>query len=475
MSFAVTISQLKQAVQNGAAIRQRTSILSLNVAGSRATVRRRSEAAVTMGGQTRSGVEESEDTWVRTSEGWRLLLVKAIGSVEAAPASGATPDVVKEIGLHARSVDDLNAIGDAIGDARVVALGEATHGTREFSAIRARVVEYLAEKKGFTVVAVEDNWTEAAAIDDYIKTGPGDAKSALARLKGWPFRTREMLSLIEAMRARNERAAVKMSYAGFDMTWSEAAREEVTRFLRTAAPDQLAAAETWYAEVIALGTRRPGLDADATAAAEAARKVVDLVDNLRASSDASRWRRARQAAEVVYQATAFRIRGQSPGFRDQMMARNVQWLCEQEHPGEKILLWAHNAHISAESNPFFKPMGVWLRERLGNRYYALGLLVAGGEVRAVGSKGLAIHVMPPAAPEAGESRLSEVSNADFFIDMRRLLTGAARAWLDQPHTFYSVGARWNEEVVGANTAVFSPAKSFDGFVFIRRGHASIAP
>jgi erythromycin esterase len=479
--FTTTIAQIKQALQNGAVIKQRTTIISLDIAGTTARVVTRSESSITMGGQTRSGVEQSEDTWVRTSDGWRLKLSVALGSSETAPSASSDrlDAVIAEINRYARSLDDLASISDAIGDARVVGLGEATHGTSEFSAGRARIVEYLAANKGFTVLAVEDNWAEALAVDSYIKTGQGTAGDALARLKGWPIRTRETLALVNAMRAINIQNPGRMTFAGFDMTWAETARDQVAEFINRAAPNQLAMVEKWYSEVIALGPRRPNPEANARPAAEAARKVVDLLDSARdvlvkASDDAS-WRHARQAAEIVYQATAFRIEGRSPGFRDEMMARNVQWLCEQEHPGEKIVIWAHNAHISSDSSSFFKPMGAWLREKLGNRYYGLAFTVAGGEVRAVGSKGLATHMMPPAAKHAGEGPLARAFLPSYFLDMRSLQDGAARGWLNQPHAFYTVGARWNEKVLDANTSVFSMAKSFDGLVFVRQGHASIAP
>jgi erythromycin esterase len=217
--FTTAVAQLKQVLQNGATVKQRTAIVSLRVDETGARTVRRSDVSVTLGGQTRTGTEESEDTWVRTPDGWRLKLVRALGAVEKAPAPAhGTNAVVKEIQLHARALDDLDAICNAIGEARVVALGEATHGTSEFSDARARIVEHLAARKGFTVLAVEDNWAEAAAIDNYIKTGNGSPEGALAQLKGWPFRTREMLELIEAMRAVNTKSPGKMTFAGFDMT-----------------------------------------------------------------------------------------------------------------------------------------------------------------------------------------------------------------------------------------------------------------
>jgi erythromycin esterase len=476
--FATTIAQIKQALQNGAAVKQRTTIDSLQLAGTTVRVTRHSEVSVTIGGQTRRGVERAEDTWTHTPDGWRLQLSIALGSNETAPQSSAPTDAaVAEIDRHAHSRDDLRAIAEAIGDARVVALGEATHGTQESSAFNASIVEHLAANKGFTVLAVEDNWADAFAIDHYIQTGTGTPEAALARLKGWPLQTPEMLALIRTLRAINTQSAGRMTFAGFDMTWPETALARVKEFVRQTAPAHLATIEKHYAEVNALGPRRPDPGPDARPAAAAARKVADLLDALRDelinASNAHLWHHARQAAEIVYQATAFRIEGQSPGFRDEMMARNVRWLLEQEHPGKKIILWAHNGHISAHCDAFFKPMGAWLREKLGNQYYAIGYSVAGGEVRAAGAKGLAaVHTMPAAPQDSGDAVLARASKPIFFLDMRCLPDGPAKVWLTEPHKFYSVGARWNETVPDANTAVFPMSKSFDGLIFIREGHAS---
>jgi len=89
---------------------------------------------------------------------------------------------VAELDRYAEPLDDLAPLAEAIGDARVVALGEAMHGTHEIFRAKRRIVEYLARTKGFTVLAVEGNWPEALAVDSYIKTGEGDPRGALAQL-----------------------------------------------------------------------------------------------------------------------------------------------------------------------------------------------------------------------------------------------------------------------------------------------------
>ncbi|WP_433258443.1 erythromycin esterase family protein [Streptosporangium sp. CA-135522] len=84
-----------------------------------------------------------------------------------------------------RNTADLRALGVMIGDAKVVGLGEATHGSHEFFTMKGRVFRYLVEEKGFTTFALELSWSAGLQIDDYLQTGRGDtrkiAKEVLAK------------------------------------------------------------------------------------------------------------------------------------------------------------------------------------------------------------------------------------------------------------------------------------------------------
>ena len=73
--------------------------------------------------------------------------------------------------------DDLAFLSEMIGDARLVGLGEATHGSREFFTMKHRLVQYLVEEMGFTTFAIEANFPEAARINDYLHTGEGDPQN----------------------------------------------------------------------------------------------------------------------------------------------------------------------------------------------------------------------------------------------------------------------------------------------------------
>src|SRR5216684_1510761 len=119
-------------------------------------------------------------------------------------------------------LDDLRQMQSTIGNARIVAMGEATHGTHEFFQLKHRMLEFLVERMGFTVFGIEANWPESLAVNEYVLHGHGDATAALAGMYFWTWNTEELLDLIQWMRAWNAdpKHDKKVRFYGFDMQFS---------------------------------------------------------------------------------------------------------------------------------------------------------------------------------------------------------------------------------------------------------------
>lgn len=120
---------------------------------------------------------------------------------------------------------DYDALLDRIGDARVVLLGEASHGTHEFYAERARITRRLVEERGFTAIAIEGDWPGAHRVNRYVR-GAGrdrDAEEALGgfrRFPTWMWRNADVLELVGWLRARNdgvEHASRRAGFYGLDL------------------------------------------------------------------------------------------------------------------------------------------------------------------------------------------------------------------------------------------------------------------
>lgn len=107
--------------------------------------------------------------------------------------------------------EDLMPLKQIVGDARIVSLGEATHGTREFFEMKHRILEFLVKEMGFNTFAIEATWPESNLVNNYIQTGEGDPARLLAGLFFWTWNTQEVLDMILWMREN------RVSFHGFDM------------------------------------------------------------------------------------------------------------------------------------------------------------------------------------------------------------------------------------------------------------------
>ncbi|RPJ59788.1 MAG: hypothetical protein EHM23_12835 [Acidobacteria bacterium] len=126
---------------------------------------------------------------------------------------------------------DMQPLKKVIGDARIVALGEATHGTREFFQLKHRMLEFLATEMGFTIFSIEANMPEAYRLNDYVLNGRGDPKQLLKGMYFWTWDTEEVLNMILWMREFNKSGKGRLEFTGFDMQTPNVALEIVDGFV----------------------------------------------------------------------------------------------------------------------------------------------------------------------------------------------------------------------------------------------------
>jgi erythromycin esterase-like protein len=185
------------------------------------------------------------------------LIAAALGGQPAEPPAGppAVPPTVSQAGpteaqtqwlrKHAAPLltveagngfADLEPLRAMIGDARVVGLGEGTHGTREFFQAKHRLLEFLASEMGFSIFSIEANMPEAYALNDYVQGGQGDVNALIGGMYFWTWNTEEVRDMVEWMRAENARRAEagiaeRLQFTGFDMQMQKVALEVVREFL----------------------------------------------------------------------------------------------------------------------------------------------------------------------------------------------------------------------------------------------------
>ncbi len=141
-----------------------------------------------------------------------------------------------------RGFQDMHALKAVVADARIVALGESTHGTREVFQMKHRMLEFLVEEMGFTLFGIEASFPGCVAINDYVVNGRGDPEVALHGQGFWTWDTEEVLDLVEWMRRYNADPAheTKLEFYGFDMQVSVPALELALPYIERVAPKQAA-------------------------------------------------------------------------------------------------------------------------------------------------------------------------------------------------------------------------------------------
>ena len=380
-----------------------------------------------------------------------------------------------------------------VGDARVVALGEPTHGAHEPLAFRNCLFRYLVEHHGFTAIAIESGLNEAQRLHNYVAGGPGDARQLVRDSLTWGFgRFTENVELIEWIHRYNADPAHrrKIRFYGIDMSGGDGSG--AWRSARITLQDSLA----YLARVTPTQSRRareavepfldhftlPGYAALPHASQARLRSAIDglvrFFDRERAhlvgASAPADYDWARRNAILARQLGAlFRVSRpaasgedlspddyKADAARDAAMAANVRWVIEREGPKGRILLFAHNGHVmNARTRGGIwsvyaqapAAMGKHLRTALGKRLLIMPISGASG--------GPALSAN---TPEFGslDSVLSKAGHGHFLLDLRIARKDApASVWLAQTQT---LRANFNTE------NLIAPASAFDAIVFFYR-------
>jgi erythromycin esterase len=394
-------------------------------------------------------------------------------------------------GLHAEASDrghgDLEPLRKVLRDVRVLGMGEATHGTAEFFRLKHRLLRFLVEEMGYTALAMEASASAAQAVDDYVLHRTGDAAEALAGLGFWTWRTREMLDVVEWMRAHNRTVPQERAvrFVGIDPQRCGPSRE-LAAVLRTPAPERaditdgllgtLAEARTG-----SLVTRRTQLLAEARDLErflqhERPRLAAHLGDAVvdRALGHA---RLVVAAADVA--SRPLRGEGEEMGAlaaRDRHMAQAVISL--EEGTVGKVAVWAHNGHVCTDRYARDIPaMGRHLRDHYGERYYALGLLFGEGAFRArpgnSATRPPRKHTISAAGPRSVEAQLGSATPDDHLIDLRAGRTEPAVAqWLENPQFMRSFGAGVPRVTYRFSMTSTVLMREYDGLAYVARSTPS---
>jgi protein-L-isoaspartate(D-aspartate) O-methyltransferase len=389
---------------------------------------------------------------------------------------------------------DVGAMVDRIGDARVVCLGEATHGTSEFYSLRAQITKALVRERGFTIIAAEADWPDAARIHRYTKglpASPVPEWRAFERFPQWMWRNHEVLGLVEWLREWN-RTHPTVGFYGLDLYSLYRSIHAVLDYLERVDPAATAVARERYGtlmpwegdpatygravvsgryracedEVVAM--LRDILAHEADYAAQDGEHFLDAAGNARVVADAEAYYRV-----MYYGGSA------SWNLRDRHMFETLQALLRFHGPTAKAVLWEHNSHLGDAAAT---EMGVrgelnvghLCRKVFGERAYLVGFGTDHGTVAAAHQWDGPMDVIRVRSshPDSYEALCHAAERPAFSLPLRAPARAAVREELVPPRLERAIGVVYRPDTeLQSHYFHASLPHQFDEWIWFDETHA----
>jgi protein-L-isoaspartate(D-aspartate) O-methyltransferase len=395
---------------------------------------------------------------------------------------------------------ELGPLLDRVGEARVVLLGEATHGSSEFYRMRARITRELIDRKGFSLVAVEADWPDAVWVDRYVRHAaePPAGGTPFGRFPQWMWRNREVSDFIEWLRERNAAAGDPARHAGFyglDLYSLYGSIGVVLDYLDRVDPAAARLARTrygcltpWAGDPAAYG-RAAITGRSATCEGEVVATLVDLLSRRieYAERDGTRFLDAAQNARLIanaerYYRIMYRGSVASWNLRDQHMFDTLATLLSFHGPEAKAVVWEHNSHVGdaaatemgrrGEHN-----VGNLCRRAFHDDAYLVGFGTDHGTVAAARDWGEPMEVMTvrPAHPESYEWLCHDTEIPAFLLALREPARGEVRQELEASRLERAIGVVYRPDTeLASHYFAASLPHQFDEYIWFDRT-AAVTP
>ena len=413
-------------------------------------------------------------------EGWAPEAAEP-ARVRHAPLTGAISEekLVNRIADAAEpfgSIDtvDLVPLLERVGDARLVLLGEATHGTSEFYRMRERISRELIVKKGFRFIAIEGDWPDAARVDHYVRhlEYPPSEWTAFARFPTWMWRNNEVRDFVNWLREHNAatKHEARVAFHGLDLYSLYVSIRSVLNYLDQVDPEAAKVARQrygcltpWqgdpatYGHAALTGSYRTCEPHVVRALKELLEKRVaytehdgerffDAVQNARLVTNAERYYR------IMYYGSRA-----SWNLRDEHMFTTLKNLLAFYGTGSKAIVWAHNSHIgdSAATEMALRGehnIGHLCRQEFGDSAYLVGFGTNSGTVAAASDWDgpMEIKKVQPALPKSYERLCHASGHPRFMLGLRNRAELTSTQGLGKPQLERAIGVVYRPETERAS-------------------------
>lgn len=388
------------------------------------------------------------------------------------------------------------------GDAQIVLIGEATHGTHEFYRTRAELTRILIQTRGFNLVAVEADWPDAYRVNRWVQPAseePG-AEGALGdftRFPRWMWRSREVIEFLEWLHRHDagREASSQVGFYGLDLYSLHASIDAVLRYLDTVDPPAAERARYPYGCFEDFGEDTTAYGSAATIGLSRSCEdevVAQLVELQRRAADYAR-RDGRVAADEYFFAeqNARLVRSAEAYYRAMFGGRVESWNLRDTHMSETLdallahsarttgharaVVWAHNSHVgdaraTQMSASGELTLGQLVRQRHGSHVYIVGFTTHEGAVTAASSwdaRAERKHVRP--SLEASIERLFHETGLPSFL--LRLREPPVRRALAVTRLERAIGIIYRPETERVSHDFHALPDQFDAVVHVDRSTA----
>ena len=369
---------------------------------------------------------------------------------------------------------DFGPLLERLGDARVVLLGEATHGTSEFYRMRERISRELIVKKGFRFIAIEGDWPDAARVDHYVRhfEYPAAEWTAFARFPTWMWRNNEVRDFVNWLREHNAAAKprARVAFHGLDLYSLYVSIRAVLNYLDDVDPDAGRVARErygcltpWqgdpatYGQAALIGSYRTCEPNVVSALRDLLAKRLayvghdgeryfDAVQNARLITNAERYYR------VMYYGSRA-----SWNLRDEHMFTTLKNLLTFYGPDSKAIVWAHNSHVgdSAATEMASRGehnIGHLCRQEFGSSAYLIGFGTNSGTVAAASDWDgpMKVKKVQPALSKSYERLCHATGQPRFMLGLRNRADLTGPQGLSRPHLERAIGVIYRPETERAS-------------------------
>lgn len=409
-----------------------------------------------------------------------------------APDASVVAKLVREVAEPVEAIESapVDALLERIGDAKVVLLGESTHGTSEFYRMRARITRELIARRGFSFVAVEADWPDAARIDDYVLGGRRRSTlefTPFERFPTWMWRNEEVHDFVDWLRAYNaDHPERKVGFHGLDLYSLFTSIAAVLHYLDDVDPDaakvarhRYGALTPWqkdpaaYGEAVLVGRYESSEHAVVAMLREMLERRVEY-----AQRDGDRFFDAAQNARLVadaerYYRTMYYGSRTSWNLRDEHMYGTLEALLSFYGPDAKGVVWEHNSHVGNAAATEMSVrgehnVGQLCRTTFGHGAYVIGFGTDHGTVAAASNWDEPMQTMDvrPAHRESYERAFHESGVPALMIHLREPARSAVVEELEPPRLERAIGVIYRPDTELASHYFYATLPhQFDEYVW----------